>query len=81
MERFKALKEGEGYKYIRRGVIILFGFTLFLVGVVMIFLPGPAILIIPLSLVVLGTEFVWARSLLKKMKEGGNRLKNFAHKK
>jgi len=35
----------------------------------MIFLPGPAILIIPAGLGILATEFVWARVLLNKMKE------------
>jgi len=34
-----------------------------------IVLPGPAILVIPLGLAILATEFVWARKLLNKFKD------------
>ncbi len=34
----------------------------------MIVAPGPAIIVIPLALAVLATEFLWARRLLKKVK-------------
>jgi uncharacterized protein (TIGR02611 family) len=53
----------------KRAVIALTGFTVLLVGAAMIFLPGPAVLIIPAGLAILATEFVWARRLLKKVKE------------
>jgi uncharacterized protein (TIGR02611 family) len=39
------------------------------VGVALIFLPGPAIVVIPLGLAILATEFVWARRLLRGTKE------------
>lgn len=52
-----------------RLIIFVFGMTIVLIGIAMIVLPGPALVVIPLGLVVLGTEFVWARCLLKKMKE------------
>ena len=35
-------------------------------GVLMIVLPGPAIIVIPLGLAILGTEFAWARRLVNK---------------
>jgi len=35
----------------------------------MILLPGPAFIVIPIGLGILATEFVWARSLLKKVKQ------------
>jgi hypothetical protein len=38
------------------------------IGIAMIVLPGPAIVVIPLGLGILATEFVWARSLLAKVK-------------
>jgi tellurite resistance protein TerC len=53
----------------KRAVIALTGFTVLLVGAAMIVLPGPAVLIIPAGLAILATEFVWARRLLKKVKE------------
>ena len=45
-------------KQIRRIIVAVVGFTLLLIGIVMIILPGPATLIIPLALVILGTEFL-----------------------
>jgi tellurite resistance protein TerC len=50
----------------RRCVVGLIGGTVLLLGVVMIVLPGPALLVIPLGLAILGTEFAWARRVIKK---------------
>lgn len=55
-------------KQIRRIIVAVVGFTLLLIGLVMIVLPGPAIIVIPLALAILGTEFVWARRILEKVK-------------
>ncbi len=49
----------------RKIVILVVGVTLLAAGVAMMILPGPATVVIPLGLAVLGTEFVWARRLLK----------------
>lgn len=35
----------------------------------MIVLPGPAIMFIPLGLGILGTEFLWAKRFLNKIKD------------
>lgn len=59
----------------KRLIVIVFGLTLLLIGIAMIVLPGPAILVIPLSLAVLGTEFIWARKLLKTFQDETQRLK------
>jgi len=58
----------ESLKQAKRLIIAVVGFTVLLIGVAMIVLPGPAILMIPLGLGILATEFVWARSLLRKVK-------------
>ncbi|MGH7931809.1 MAG: PGPGW domain-containing protein [Candidatus Binataceae bacterium] len=55
----------------RRLIIAVVGFTLVLGGVVMMVTPGPGWLVIFLGLSVLGVEFVWARRLLKRIKEKG----------
>jgi len=55
-------------KWLRRILIGIIGFTVLLIGVAMIVLPGPAFLVIPLGLAILATEFVWAESLLKRAK-------------
>jgi len=55
-------------KWVRRLVVGVIGFTVLLVGLAMIVLPGPAFIVIPLGLAILATEFVWAEALLKKAK-------------
>jgi uncharacterized protein (TIGR02611 family) len=52
----------------KRIVIAVAGFTVLLLGAVMIILPGPAIVVIPAGLAILATEFVWARKLLLMIK-------------
>jgi uncharacterized protein (TIGR02611 family) len=56
------------FKQAKRLIIIVIGFTLLLMGIAMIVLPGPAVVVIPLGLSILATELVWARRLLKKIK-------------
>ncbi len=53
----------------KRLVVIVIGFTILAAGVAMIVLPGPAIVVIPVGLAVLATEFIWARKLLVTVKE------------
>lgn len=60
------------YKQAKRIVRIVVGFTLLIIGVALIVLPGPATVIIPLGLLVLAGEFVWARKLLNKFKDEVN---------
>ena len=49
-------------------IIGLVGLAVLLIGIAMMFLPGPAIVVIPVGLGILATEFVWAKSLLEKVK-------------
>lgn len=51
---------------VRRIVVGMVGGTLLLVGLAMIVLPGPAFIVIPLALGLLGTEFVWAKRCVQK---------------
>jgi uncharacterized protein (TIGR02611 family) len=51
---------------IKRIFVAIAGFTVLLVGIALLVLPGPAFIVIPLGLAILATEFVWARALLKK---------------
>lgn len=52
------------YKEARRAVILLLGSSVLTVGVAMVVLPGPAVLVVPLGLAILGIEFAWARRWL-----------------
>lgn len=63
-------------KQARRVVVIVVGFTVLVLGIVLIVLPGPAILVIPLGLAILATEFVWARRLLVRFRWKTRQLKN-----
>lgn len=51
---------------LRRAVVAVIGFTVLLIGLAMVVLPGPAVVVIPLGLAILATEFVWAKRLLEK---------------
>jgi tellurite resistance protein TerC len=59
----------------KRVIVIVTGFTILIVGVAMIVLPGPAVLVIPMGLAILASEFVWARKLLDKVKERIERMR------
>jgi len=53
----------------RKLIVAVIGFTVLLIGILMIVLPGPAIVFIPLGIGILAIEFIWARKLLQKMKD------------
>jgi len=59
----------------KRMVVIVSGFTVLVVGVAMIVLPGPAVVVIPIGLAILATEFIWARKLLDTVKERIERMR------
>jgi uncharacterized protein (TIGR02611 family) len=60
----------------KRFLRVLFGFTLLGIGMVMILTPGPGWLMILLALGILAAEFVWARTLLDRLKEQGTRIRD-----
>jgi len=65
-------------RHARRVIIVVIGFTVLLVGVALLVLPGPAFLVIPAGLAILAIEFAWARRWLQRLKhlaeEQGGRL-------
>lgn len=61
------------YKLARRIVIAIVGTTVVLAGVVMLVTPGPAVVVIPAGLAILGLEFAWARHWLKRVRESLSR--------
>ena len=56
------------YRWARRIAISIVGGTVLAIGVAMIVLPGPALVVIPLGLAILGVEYAWARRWLRKVK-------------
>ena len=57
----------------RKVVVAVLGTTVLALGVALIVLPGPAVVVVPLGLAILGTEFLWARRLLQRLRAGANR--------
>jgi uncharacterized protein (TIGR02611 family) len=55
-------------RYARRVAVFVLGISVLLVGIVMIVGPGPAVVVIPLGLGILATEFLWARRILDSLK-------------
>ncbi len=56
------------YRWARRIVVAMIGGTILLIGIAMVILPGPAIIVIPVGLGVLGLEFAFARHWLRKLR-------------
>ena len=57
------------YKTARRVAIAVLGSTIIAIGIVMIVAPGPALIVIPIGLAILGIEFAFARRWLKSLRE------------
>lgn len=65
------------YRWARRIAVSVVGGTVLLVGVALIVLPGPAFVVIPLGLAILGLEFAWARLWLRKVKQRSAQVVNY----
>lgn len=64
----KSRLAGLGLKQVRRVVVFVIGMSVLLLGLAMLVLPGPAIVVIPAGLAILGLEFRWARRWLQQAK-------------
>ena len=61
----------------RIGIAIVGG-SVTLIGIALIVLPGPAIVVIPIGLSILGTQFEWPRRYLRKARDLATRVKEKA---
>ncbi|NVJ59921.1 MAG: PGPGW domain-containing protein [Gammaproteobacteria bacterium] len=68
-------------KYVRKTLVSVVGLLIVLIGLIFIILPGPAILIIPLGLALLATEYEFARRWLKKFQVYSRRSAAWADRK
>ena len=57
------------YRWARRIAVAIVGGTVLAIGIALIVLPGPAFVVIPLGLAILGAEFAWARHWLRTVKQ------------
>jgi uncharacterized protein (TIGR02611 family) len=62
-------------KNIRRIVVSIIGFSVLIVGIIMLVTPGPAFVVIPIGLSILATEFVWARRIVDDVKQRIEKMK------
>jgi len=60
----------ETYKVAKRIIVTVVGLSILVIGIVMIIAPGPALILIPVGLAILGLEFAWARHWLKRLRQG-----------
>ena len=51
---------------VRKLIVGVIGGTVVLFGLVLTVLPGPAVVVVPLGLAILATEFAWARRLIRR---------------
>ena len=63
-------------KQAKRLITVVMGFTVVLVGIIMLVTPGPGIVAILLGLAMLGTEFVWAKKLMNRFNHHASNVKN-----
>ena len=68
----------ETLRQAKRIVKIVVGFTLLLIGIVLLVLPGPGWLTILLGLALLAAEFAWAKRLLDRLKNTASHVKRAA---
>jgi tellurite resistance protein TerC len=69
---FRQIQSGSsslGLRQVRRVVIFVVGMTVLLFGLALIVLPGPAFLVVPAGLAILGLEFRWARRWMRRARE------------
>ena len=68
MSQWTSFLQGS-YRQAKRVVIAIVGFTVLLGGVVLLFTPGPAFVVIPIGLGILAIEFAWAKRWLNNIKD------------
>lgn len=57
------------YTTARRIAIAAIGSSVLVIGILLLFLPGPAVVVIPIGLAILSVEFAWARMWLHKIRQ------------
>ena len=62
---------------IGRMLVAVIGTTILLIGLLLIFLPGPGLIVILIGLAVLGSEFVWARRIIQRARTLGKNGQNY----
>jgi len=79
VQRLEAQRERHRQRsFLVRMLYTILGFTVLIAGLLMLVLPGPALIVIPVGLALLSLEFVWAEGLLERALEHGDNAKRKA---
>ena len=79
VQRLEAQRERHRQRsFLVRMLYTILGFTVLIAGLLMLVLPGPALIVIPVGLALLSLEFVWAEGLLERALEHGENAKRKA---
>jgi Flp pilus assembly protein TadB len=57
------------WRYVRRTLVVVLGVVLVILGVIMLVTPGPAIVVIPVGLAMLGVRFDWLRLRAARLRD------------
>jgi cardiolipin synthase len=74
MSRERTSAASASLRLARKAAVAVVGLSVLGFGVALLVLPGPAVLVIPLGLAILATEFHWARKLLQRLKSRAQRV-------
>ncbi len=67
VQRLEAQRERHRQRgFVVRMLYTIVGFAVLITGLLMLVLPGPALIVIPIGLALLSLEFVWAEGLLER---------------
>ena len=67
VRRLEAQRERHRQRsFLVRMLYTIVGFTVLIAGLLMLVLPGPALIVIPIGLALLSLEFVWAEGMLER---------------
>ena len=79
VQRLEAQRERHRQRgFLVRMLYTIAGFTVLIAGLLMLVLPGPALIVIPIGLAMLSLEFVWAEGLLERALMQGDNAKRKA---
>ena len=79
VKRLEAQRERHRQRgFLVRMLYTIVGFTVLIAGLLMLVLPGPALIVIPIGLALLSLEFVWAEGLLERALVHGENAKRKA---
>ena len=65
----------KNWPFARKIVVAVIGGTIVVIGIVLLVVPGPGTVVIPIGLLIMASEFAWARWLLRRGKEMVTRTK------